>query len=250
MNAPALRPIETTLHEIQSRLEATPGGALTLDPSRTHATPLPDLVRSLASPGELEPLAVLATSVAASQLDNFPENLFWDFDGFLGSAHRQALRSSDYVSHLRKVADVTVSLMTLYGQRSQIRFRYVHDFMYGFDWARWVRREPEEREGIEPFGVRFLDQSKRRGLHILELIGQNDAVYPQLDGDFARNPFPFSREPEEELRLYQDLSARGLIPVPAWRVDAEPVWDRDFDALREERAQTLGLGRKDQSDAP
>lgn len=57
----------------------------------------------------------------------------------------------------------------------------------------------------------------------------------------ARNPFPFSREPEAEAALYRDLAARSLIPVPAWQLAPEPEWDRPFAVAREERARALRL---------
>jgi hypothetical protein len=131
--------------------------------------------------------------------------------------------------------------MRLYGQQSKIRFRYVHDFMYGFDWARWVRRDPASRVEADPFGLIFLNESESRGRGILDLIEADDTWYPRLEEGVARNPFPFSREPEDELVLYRDLSARGFIPVRAWRVDATPDCSRDFDAFREARAKALGL---------
>ena len=54
--------------------------------------------------------------------------------------------------------------------------------------------------------------------------------------------FGFSREPEDELRLFRDLAARGLLPVEAWRLETAPTWDRPFTDLRAERARVLGLG--------
>jgi len=133
--------------------------------------------------------------------------------------------------------------MRLYGQQSAIRFRYVHDFMYGFDWARWVRRDPDARKGVEPFGIEFLRQTESRGRNILELIDADDDWYPRLIDGVSRNPFPFSREPEDELPLYQLLAERACVPVEAWLLDAQPDASRDFDALREGAAASLGLDR-------
>jgi hypothetical protein len=133
--------------------------------------------------------------------------------------------------------------MKLYGQQSAIRFRYVHDFMYGFDWARWVRRDPAARKGVEPFGIEFLRQTESRGRDILTLIEADDGWYPRLANGVVRNPFPFSREPEDELPLYRLLAERGCVPVGAWRLDAQPDASRDFDALREGAARSLGLAR-------
>lgn len=241
MSAPAIESRVSTLDETQARIDATRLGPLTLDPDRSAATPLHEIVASLAGPTQVEHLAAAASGVASAQLDNFPDNLFWDFDCYLASVHESAAASQDYAAHLGRTTRTVVGLMELYGQHSKIRFRYVHDFMYGFDWARWVRRDPANRVGIDPFGLSFLNQSESRGRDILDLIEANDTWYPRLGEGVARNPFSFSREPEAELVLYRDLSARGFIPVQAWRVDASPDWRRDCDALREVRAKAFGL---------
>ncbi|MCZ6807680.1 MAG: ferrochelatase [Deltaproteobacteria bacterium] len=241
MSAHAIESQLSILDEVQAGIDATTWGALTLDPDRASATPLPELVGSLAGPAQIEHLARAAARVASAQLENFPDNLFWDFDCYLASVHENAAASGDYTAYLERTTRTTVGLMQLYGQQSKIRFRYVHDFMYGFDWARWVRRDPANRVGIDPFGLSFLNQSESRGRDILDLIEANDTWYPRLGEGVARNPFSFSREPEAELVLYRDLSARGFIPVQAWRVDASPDWRRDCDALREVRAKAFGL---------
>lgn len=241
MSAPAIESRVSTLDEIQTRIDATTLGALTLDPDRSAATPLLEIVASLAMPMQIEHLAAAASGVASAQLDNFPDNLFWDFDCYLASVHESAAASQDYAAHLGRTTRTVVGLMELYGQHSKIRFRYVHDFMYGFDWARWVRRDPVNRVTVDPFGSSFLDQSESRGQDILDLIEADDTLYPRLREGVARNPFPFSREPGDELVLYRDLSTRGFIPVQAWHIDATPDWSRDFDALREARAKALRL---------
>ncbi len=241
MSARAIESRVSALDAVQARIDATTRGPLTLDPHRSEATRLPELVAALAGPTETEHLAVAAAQVTLAQLENFPENLFWDLDFYLASVHEQAAASHDYAGHIERTTVTTVGLMRLYGQQSKIRFRYVHDFMYGFDWARWVRRDPANRVEVEPFGLSFLNQSESRGQDILNLIEADDTWYPSLEDGSARNPFPFSREPKDELALYRDLSARGFIPVQAWRTDATPDWSRDFDALREARARALRL---------
>lgn len=195
----------------------------------------------LAQGARLQHLAEAASAVAEAQLRSFPDNLFWDFDFYLASIHGHASNAEDYAGYLRRVAALTVRLMELYGQQSAIRFRYVHDFMYGFDWARWVRRKPEERTGVQPFGTDFLHQTESRGRDLLALIAADDRWYPQLENGASRNPFPFPREPADELRLYRALAERGYVPVEAWRCDAEPDASEDFDALREKTAESLGL---------
>jgi hypothetical protein len=243
MNLRAAHRAVSPLSKIDARIEGTPRGALTLDPNRSRSTPLTDVVGGLAEPGELSHLAAAAAAVAEAQLESFPENVLWDFDYYLSSIHAQAREASSYAAHLHRVMDRTVGLMRLYGQQSTIRFRYVHDFMYGFDWARWVRRDSGARQDSGPFSLRFLEQVERRGRDILSLIDEDDAIYPKLAGAGSRNPFSFSRDPDDELLLYRRLAERGCIPVEAWRLDARPDASRDFDALREEVAEGLGLAR-------
>jgi hypothetical protein len=243
MTVPAIRRATAPLEEIDAAIDASPRGRLTLAPNRTQATPLVELVGALAEPNERPHLTALASGVAEAQLRCFPENLLWDFDFYVASVHRRARQARSYADYLEHVAEITVGLMGLYGQQSTIRFRYVHDFIYGFDWARWVRRDPATRRAVGPFSIEFLQQIETRGRDILTLIESDDALYPQLSGPGARNPFAFSREPDDELRLYRALAERGCIPVEAWRADAQPNASLDFDALREETAGSLGLSR-------
>jgi hypothetical protein len=242
MTAHATNEENTPLTELEARIEGCPRGALTLDPSRSSPSSLTEVVSNLADRRQSVHLAVAASSVAKAQLQSFPENLFWDFDFYLASIHRHASATSDYAGYLGNVTRITVGLMRLYGQQSAIRFRYAHDFMYGFDWARWVRRDPGARGGVEPFGIDFLRETENRGRDIITLIEADDDWYPKLaDGD-SRNQFPFSREPDEELPLYRMLAERGDVPVEAWRPDARLDASRDFDVLREDAARSLDLG--------
>jgi hypothetical protein len=243
MTVHAIDQTVTALTEIDATIERISQGALTLDPNRSRATPLSDVVGELADSTQHPQLAAAACAVAEAQIEAFPQNLLWDFDYYLASLHAQAREAPDYGAHLREATGITVGLMRLYGQHSTIRFQYVHDFMYGFDWARWVRRDQEARSRVEPFSLEFLRQSDRRGRDILRLIESDDEVYPKLSGAGPRNPFPFVRAPDEELRLYRSLAERSCIPVEAWRVNACPDASRDFDELREEAARRLGLGR-------
>jgi hypothetical protein len=243
MTAQAIDETIIPLVEIEARIRRCPYGPLSLGPNRSAASSPAELVARLAKGDRLPHLAVAASAVADAQLRSFPENLFWDFDFFLASIHRDASLAADYALYLEEVTRITVDLMTLYGQQSAIRFRYVHDFMYGFDWARWVRREPDTRAEFQPFGLDFLRRTETRGRDILTLIEGDDDWYPRLADGVSRNPFRFSREPDEELRLYRLLAERGHVPVQAWLLDAQPDAGRDFDLLREDAAATLGLAR-------
>ncbi len=229
------------LADLDQLIGNTPHGPLSLNPAVSRATSLVALVSRLADPLQRAMLAAGSYEVVAALIDSFPGNLFWDFDYLLASMHRGALGDGDYEAGVRKRVELLAELMVLYGQSSVIRFRYAHDFVYGFDWARWVRRDPEQRAQTGPFDLAFMRQSKERGRDLMQLIAKGDEHYHRLAPGQVRNPFPFARDPGQELRLWRQLAAEGSIPVCAWDVNAEPVWDRDFDALREAVAGRLGF---------
>jgi len=180
--------------------------------------------------------------VAEAMRAAFPDNLLGDLDHWAWAVAREAADGDDPDAHVGRATETTVELMRLFGCATPIRFRYVHDFVYGFDWAKWVRKDPAARAAVGPFDLAFLERMVRRGHELLALIAEDDEKYPQLRDDRPRNPFGFSREPEDELRLFRDLAARGLLPVEAWRLETAPTWDRPFTDLRAERARVLGLG--------
>jgi hypothetical protein len=129
-----------------------------------------------------------------------------------------------------------------------LAFRYVHDFTYGFDWAKWVMHEPAERRGVGPFDPTFLAYLRSRGEELVTLIELDDEKYPKLPDGRSRNPFGFSREPAHEALLFTDLAARGLLPIRAWDVESEPVAERPFADLRFDRARQLGVPTRGPSD--
>lgn len=246
MNPPGPTVPAPTLDALDARLDALPHGALTLAPTRSRATPLAALVQALArGDGALEEaLASALGAVVEAQLDNFPDNLFWDLDFLASSLVSEARTKEAPAAFVRDASLVVVELMAIYGMRSPVRFQYVHDFTYGFDWAKWVRRSPDERRHVGPFDLEFLRYSERRGLELLALIARDDAEYPSLLDDRPRNVFRFSRDPADEILLLRDLAGRDLLPVEAFRIDASPRWDRPFAELRTERASALGIPRK------
>ncbi|HJL28119.1 MAG TPA: hypothetical protein RMG45_33080, partial [Polyangiaceae bacterium LLY-WYZ-15_(1-7)] len=228
------------LDELDARIDAL-GPRRSLAADRDRATSLLALYQREAEglPETARVAFALGLHRAAeAQLEAFPGNLFWDFDA-LAAATAAAAREGDAE---RAAAEVTArtaliaSLQQLFGRRTAIHFRYVHDFMYGFDWAKWVRREPEARRAVGPFEPAFLEYMWRRGHELLALIANDDEKYPKLATGHPRNPFGFSREPEEEERLFRDLAARDLIPVRAWERHPAPVWDRPYQEARAERA--------------
>ena len=237
-----------------AELEAGSGGPLrTLDPEREHATPLVDVHASALARLDDErlsaPLAVGLCALARAQLEAFPANLFWDFDLIAAAivAEARALAPSAAIACVEDRFARMTRLQALYGRETTINFSYVHDFVYGFDWAKWVAREPSLHADVPgPFSLRFLVYMERRGHELLALIAADDREYPSLPDDQVRNPFAFSREPEAEVRLHRELARRDLIPVPGWRgdygcCDWTRRWRVPFRDRRDAVAAELGL---------
>jgi hypothetical protein len=181
-------------------------------------------------------------SIVRTQLINFPENIFWDFDFMVSSMLRQALIANEgAVAFLKLFAEKMVSLTEMFGINTEIRFRYVHDFMYGFDWARWVQKEPQNRASVEPFSLVFLDYLLVKGKELVQRINHGQVVSYKLCDTGYRNPFTFSREPEDEYRLLTYLAEEQLIPVAAWNWNASPIWNKPFQEMRQQLALKLNI---------
>jgi hypothetical protein len=214
-------------------------GRRTLAPARDRATTLAELDHRIGGQLSAEVRASWIEGLASTAraiLTHFPENILWDLDHLAAS-----IAAYDDVAEVREAFALIAELHELFGGASAIRFRYTHDFVYGFDWAKWVRRDPSARSHVGPFDLVFLRALLDRGGELVALIEDDDALYPRLKDDRPRNPFPFSRERDAELALYEDLRARDLIPVRAWTFDAPPVWNAPFAEARVERAIALGL---------
>jgi hypothetical protein len=180
--------------------------------------------------------------VLQSMLQNFPDNIFWDFDFFIRSIMMQALfaeKGTEYF--LESFIEKIKSLMDLFGNTSEIRFRYLHDFIYGFDWVKWVQKEPQIRSSIEPFDPIYLDYLLNRGQDILQLICIDDRKYHHLSKNLYRNPFRFSREPKDEILLFNYLAKQKFIPVTAWDWTSSPIWNKPFHSMREHASLKLQL---------
>ncbi|MCC6873681.1 MAG: ferrochelatase [Sandaracinaceae bacterium] len=190
-----------------------------------------------------EPLAAGLAVIERAIEQHFPDNIFCDLDFLAASLVRQARRAPSMRAHIEDRVARVVRLHALYGGGTSIRFRYVHDFLYGYDWAKWVRRDPASRAHAGPFDLELLEHVERRGQELLGLIDQDDPTYHRLRDSRHRNPFGFGRDPDEEARLHEDLARRGWIPVEAWRLYASPVWDRPYAEERERRALELALER-------
>lgn len=211
---------------------------LSLHPNRTYATSFAELERFVVRPQLTPNLAALLAStleeVVRSMVDYFPNTIFWDFDFFVASIVRETLAAEDPALFFECFGERIVALMELFGEGSDIRFRYLHDFSYGFDWAKWVRKEPETRWQVQPFSLTFLDYLHSRGQELVQLIAATDRKYHRIHSSSYRNPFAFSRKPAEEAYLFTQLSVRQLLPIEAWKEGALPIWDKPFERLREQ----------------
>jgi hypothetical protein len=237
-----VRRLPEDIHTGLERLAPLCGERASLDTSRPCA-PLPVelAVRVMGDCSEVERMRAFVRGlgeVVGTLAEDFPDNIFWDLD-HLAWCMWNAGRPEAIDGFARRV----VVLCRSFGNKSELRFRYAHDFLYGYDWARWVSRQPEERAGIGPFDLVFFDYLDARRQKLLDLVANNDDKYGQLHGQEFRNPFTFCREPREEAHLHQVLAQSDLIPVKAWRLDGERRWDLPFTDLRAEAAKRLGLSR-------
>lgn len=228
------------MQALDDEMEARIGVPASLAPDRSRAQPLRVIGSALLAQREpvwQDAFADAAAIVLRSLLEHFPGNLFWDLDFLLAALLEQSRRPEDLLERASAVA----RLQQIFGCKSVIAFRYLHDFTYGFDWARWTASGPAERASQGPFSLTFLDHVERRGREIVAAVLAGDPRFPRLpEGEF-RNPFPFSRTPRHEALLLSDLADRDLIPVYGWCTTARPRFDLPFAQLREERARALGL---------
>ncbi|MEH2455736.1 hypothetical protein [Nostoc sp.] len=219
---------------------------LSLNPQKRLVTNFAELGNFITEQNtDIEFLATLQEtleSIVRTQLRNFPENIFWDFDFLVSSMLRQALVADEgAIAFLKVFGKKMVLLIEMFGNKTQMRFRYVHDFMYGFDWARWVQKEPQNRAHIEPFSLVFLDYLLVKGKELLQRINHGQIISYKLCETGYRNPFTFSREPEDEYRLLTYLAEEQLIPVAVWNWNASPVWNKPFQEMRQQLALKLNI---------
>lgn len=213
-----------------------------LAPERAEAASLVEIgdrVLAASPPASALAVAEALAGLSDAMVAHFPENIFGDLDAVAGALFAEASAGPEAA---RTLGAQLVALHALYGRATTIRFRYVHDFLYGFDWARWVAAAPAARGAEPPFGRAFLAYSLARGDELLGLIARDDPKYHRLAPGEARSPFPFRRDPEAEAAILRSLARDGNVPVAAWEVHPRPIWDRPYVRLREEKAYALGLG--------
>tara|TARA_B100001989_G_C24385661_1_gene386633 strand:+ start:49 stop:774 length:726 start_codon:yes stop_codon:yes gene_type:complete len=217
-----------------------------LSPSRRDATSCAEICALLLTEDETDTIlgrsfAQGIRAVEENLRAHFPNNIYADLDYLAQSLLQEARAQTNPSTYLEASFSLTADLFQLYGCHSPIHFRYAHDFLYGFDWVRWVQKMPTQRRNTGPFDQFFLHYLKGRANELLSLIADDDATYPRLETNRDRNPFLFSRGPSDETRLHQSLADDGLIPVKAWCTQSVPQCAYDYSALREERAQQLRI---------
>ena len=235
------------LRGVDERLLSSGIRRLSLDDGRDQARGMRELGQCLLHQDRdaqlALPFAVMLRNLTEAQLTHFPENLFWDLDFLASSALDNARKAGDAgVETLEEYDRLLRDMYQRFGSRSPIRFRYVHDFTYGFDWAKWVRKNPAQRGRVGPFDLAFLRAMHQRGHELLELIDADDREYPALPEGRVRNPFGFKRDPDSEFELLRALARAGAIPVQTWKLETTPDWNRPFADIRTRRARQLGLG--------
>jgi len=236
--------VATILAEADREVGAGGEDWLTLDPARQQASTLSAIGSRVVPTSMVDAPVAIAfaeglAAIAVAMREAFPDNLLWDLD-YVGASLWTNAEGDAAV--LREHAASMAEVQRVFGRDTVIGFAYVHDFTYGYDWAKWVGREASTRLGIGPFDPRFVARMLDRGEELREVIASgDDDKYPPLIGAGARNPFGFSREPADELRLHRWLAQRGEIPVDNWRVDAALDPLRDYAELRVAGARALGL---------
>ena len=176
---------------------------------------------------------------------HFPENIFFDVRYLATWLDQNTRPCAEARSWLSQYFLLLQELFTLFGNSTPIRFRYVHDFLYGYDWSRWIQKHPEDAQW-HPYSLEFLHIMQRRGHEILAEIHPDHAVYPPVGEAVHRNRFAFNREPEHERALLKELAATGRLPMEAWASPAGPLATTDFHGDREQVAQGLACGHKEE----
>ncbi|XMO23779.1 hypothetical protein ACKZJ7_13805 [Leptospira sp. 'Mane'] len=199
----------------------------------------------LQNQAKLEYSAEAVSEIVHGVMDHFPENIFWDFDYIVWKIIENAIRSeSDFERSIDLTKENFLNIFSIFGRHSTIKFRYIHDFIYGYDWLKWMLEKKRPGDNPDPYGFDFLDYISLRGVEMISLIKENDKNYPELNGAY-RNPFLHSRSDEDEIILMTDLALTGNIPIEAWNQQTNLKWDRNYSLIRHERSKQMGIGRNE-----
>jgi hypothetical protein len=221
-----------------------------LNPLKETPTSFQDLLNYIAtddpSHEDLELIHSFFQGCINSIILNYPENIYWDMDFLFCHVYRQLTEKKNYSEKqtwLKELGSRVKHIMEIFGSQSKIQFRYIHDFLYGFDWCKWNRKLEETGEEVEynPFGEEFLSYIENRGLEIQKMIENNDKNYVPMESGKYRNPFVFKRETEQEIAILSNLALTGDIPIFAWKSDAKFNSKKDYSLIRKERAIQLGI---------
>lgn len=238
--------IHQKIRSIDKSLQHHNGGeVLSLNPQSNVCTSFEELFESISFLETLQlPIVIEALSnIVKEEINHFPNNIFWDKDYFIcyflteisqHSLLEQETFISDYLQRY-------VSLLELFGKTSTIRFQYLHDFTYGYDWAKWVRNDSKNRNTVLPFSLVFLQRMFQRGKELEQLIHKNDELYPSLKSKEFRNPFQFHRSIESETMLMRQLASKECIPIVAWEQKGLVDWMKDYSELRANEAKNCGF---------
>lgn len=174
--------------------------------------------------------------IVETKFDEFPGSIFCDMDYLAAS-----LIARDDVYAIRQTGMRVAELYRGYGRSSVIHFRYDHDFIYGYDWATWVRDDPTVRRRVAPFDDEFLYYLQEHRGELIGRIAARDKKYSWVPDGTHRNTFSFSREPADEHRLHETLARFDRIPVQAWSFDGPIAWKWPFRQIRDQYASLLGI---------
>jgi len=221
------------------------GTVLTLNPKSNSARLLEEIFDTI-DLGESEYIDIILETLSTIQLEqcfNFPNNIFWDKDYFVSYFIETiyTIEDNKREEYILQFKELNTNLLQLFGKNSTIQFQYLHDFTYGFDWAKWVSKDSKVRKKILPFSHQFLTRMYKRGNELQKLISDNDKKYPSISTNEFRNPFHFNRSTKNEIKLLSELALIDGIPLKGWEPELTLEWNKDFSELRESIANTLGI---------
>ncbi|WCL50907.1 hypothetical protein [Leptospira sp. GIMC2001] len=200
---------------------------------------------------DLDLLIIFAEKFATiidSILINFPKSIFWDFDYFCKSLMSEKQSIEDWKSEFDQRLELILSINERFGCKSSIRFQYYHDFLYGFDWFKWMNLENRESSKADPFGIEFLSYINNRGKEMEVLIEKNSEEYGQIEDHSFRNPFYFTRTDNDEMLLMRNLASNDELPLQTWKLYPNLECKKDYSEIRNKRAFELNISaNKDKS---